>query len=445
MTEVTQFQDQERHFQRFLWVHYVVVLLGVWLVASPFTFGYWDVPGFVWSDVGSGLLLVLFGFLSLSPRRLWAPWAAFGVGAWLNLAPLVLAAPEASIYLNNTFVGILAVALSILIPDVPGSAAFRKAGPDIPPGWSYNPSSWLQRMPLVVLAVGGWFMSRYLAAYQLGYIEWAWDPFFGDGSVRVLTSEVSEAFPVSDAGLGAFAYTFEMLLAFMGWKDRWRTNPSTVLVFGLLVVPLGVAHLALVTLMPVVVGYWCTFCLLTAVLMLIMVPLALGEIVATLQFIGGKMREGHSFGALIVKGEGLPGESRDTRTPLPNAPWGEAIPAMFWGMTFPWSLLISTVVGIWLMTAPAVLGVEGAVADNSCLTGALVITFSVVAFGEVARAVRYFNLLLGFWTVLSPWVLSGTGGAETVSATVAGLALMILSVPRGKIRERYGSWDRWIF
>lgn len=442
--EEDKFREHQRHFQRFLWVHYAVILLGAWLLVSPFSFGYQDTV-FVWSDLISGLLLILFGYLSLSPRRLWAPWAAFAVGAWLNFAPVVFWAPEAAIYLNNTVVGIMVVALTILVPDVPGSVLFRKPGPEIPPGWSYNPSSWPQRMPLVVLAVGGWFMSRYLAAYQLGHIDWAWDPLFGDGTVRVLTSDVSEAFPVSDAGLGAFAYTFEMLLAFMGLKDRWRTNPSTVLVFGLLVIPLGVTHLVLVTFMPVLVGYWCAFCLLTAVLMLAMVPLAAGEIVATLQFIGVKRREGHRFWELIVKGEGLRGDDLDVRTPSPNASWREVLPAMVWGVTLPWTLVVSTVLGVWLMLAPAIFGTEGLAADSNFLTGALVITVSVVALGEVVRACRFLNILLGVWVVLSPLVLAGAGVADIASSAVVGLALIVLSLPRGRIRERYGSWDRFIF
>jgi hypothetical protein len=438
------FQNHERHVQRFLWVHYTVVLLGFWLMASPFTFGY-VAPRFVWSDLISGALLIVFGCLSLSPHRLWAPWSAFLVGAWLNLAPLVLWAPEASIYLNNTVVGIMVVALTILIPDVPGSVLFRRPGPEVPPGWSYNPSSWVQRMPLVVLAVGGWFISRYLAAYQLGYINQAWDPIFGIGTVRVLTSDVSKAFPVSDAGLGAFAYTFEALLAFMGMKDRWRTNPSTVLVFGLLVIPLGVTHLVLVTLMPVLVGYWCTLCLFTAVLMLVMVPLAIGEIVATLQFLVAKRREGHSYWELIVKGGGLPGEEPDTRTPPPNAPLREALPAMLWGVTLPLTLVASTVLGIWLMVAPALLGTEGAAANSNFLTGALVITVSVVAMGEVVRACRFVNVALGIWVVLAPWILPGAGAFDLLSGVTTGLALVALSIPRGSIRERYGSWDKYVF
>ena len=51
----------------------------------------------------------------------------------------------------------------------------------MPPNWSYNPSDWTQRLPIIVLAVIGLYVSRYLATYQLGHIPAVWDPFF-DGS-----------------------------------------------------------------------------------------------------------------------------------------------------------------------------------------------------------------------------------------------------------------------
>ena len=47
------------------------------------------------------------------------------------------------------------------------------------------------------------YVSRYLAAYQLGHTGNAWDPFFGDGTEIIITSDVSKAWPVPDAGLGA--------------------------------------------------------------------------------------------------------------------------------------------------------------------------------------------------------------------------------------------------
>jgi hypothetical protein len=61
-----------------------------------------------------------------------------------------------------------------------------------------------------------------------------WDPFFGDGTRRVLDSDVSRAWTISDAGLGAVSYMLEALSGLMGGKNRWRTMPWMVPMFGVL-------------------------------------------------------------------------------------------------------------------------------------------------------------------------------------------------------------------
>lgn len=432
----------KRQFQRYIWTRWLLPVAGLWQLAAPPTFGYAG-SAMAWSDYATGALLLALGLLSLSERRIWAPWCVFVVGVWLELAPIVLWA-SAPAYVNSSGVGILVIALSVLIPDVPGGTAFRRPGPEIPPGWSYNPSAWAQRMPLILMSIGGWFSSRYLAAYHLGYIDTAWDPFFGEGTREVLTSKVSEAFPVSDAGLGAVAYTFEALFGFLGARDRWRTNPSTVILFGLLVVPLGVTHLVLVTLMPVFVGHWCFYCLVTAALMLAMVPLAIDEVVATSMFIRSKLREGEGFWKIVAKGGGLSGDEEDKRSPAVNDPPGKLFPAMAWGVSFSWNIAAATALGIWLFFAPAALGVEGVLADNVYLTAALIVTVSVVALAEVVRAARYANLPLGLWIALSAWLLPGAGIGGGLALTLTGLLVAAAALPRGTIRERYGEWDSWI-
>jgi hypothetical protein len=40
----------------------------------------------------------------------------------------------------------------------------------VPPGWTYSPSSWLQRLPVIALGFFGFLIARYLAAYQLGQV-----------------------------------------------------------------------------------------------------------------------------------------------------------------------------------------------------------------------------------------------------------------------------------
>jgi hypothetical protein len=223
-----------------LWAHFAVIGLGAWLLTSPWQFGLFDADaarlardigaernlpplGFRnWltgiSDMVSGLALMVFGALSLNPRFKWAQWASTTVGLWLLVAPLVFWTPSAGAYANDTLVGALAVGLSTLVPLMPGMAdAAMMDQNTVPPGWSYNPSTWLQRLPIVVLGLVGFLIARYLAAYQLGHISNIWEPFFGvrfreNGTEYIITSKVSQAFPVADAGLGAFAYMLEVLM-----------------------------------------------------------------------------------------------------------------------------------------------------------------------------------------------------------------------------------------
>ena len=116
--------------------------------------------------------------------------------------------------------GGLVIAFSTLVPMMPGMSMqgmMQKAA--VPPGWDYNPSTWLQRLPIAIFAVIGILLARYLTAYQLGHTSNAWDPFFGsepNGTETIITSDMSHAWPVSDAGIGVMAYMIELLMAVMG-------------------------------------------------------------------------------------------------------------------------------------------------------------------------------------------------------------------------------------
>ncbi|MCB0188093.1 MAG: hypothetical protein KDE31_27685, partial [Caldilineaceae bacterium] len=188
MTDAARRAQQVKHHEQTLWVYWTIILLGAWMIAGAVTFGYQngvvEVAGdrwlpwalatrqrlMFWSDIGSGLLLMLFGWLSLNPFRPKALWAACLVGVWMNFAPLLFWSPTAWGYVNNTLVGALVVALTVLVPGMPWMIMMMKHGPQVPKGWSYNPSSWPQRWIMIATGIAGWFVSRYLGAYQLGYI-----------------------------------------------------------------------------------------------------------------------------------------------------------------------------------------------------------------------------------------------------------------------------------
>ncbi len=93
-----------------LWALLANVALGLWLMTSPAALGLGDQTVFsptilavtaerglpapewrnlalAWSDMLSGVLVVLFGLLSLDRRTNWTQWANTAVGLWLSLRP----------------------------------------------------------------------------------------------------------------------------------------------------------------------------------------------------------------------------------------------------------------------------------------------------------------------------------------------------------------------
>ncbi|MGH2399495.1 MAG: vitamin K epoxide reductase family protein [bacterium] len=447
-----QSTDHTEMLRRWMWRDFTNITLGVWLLASPATLAYRSMA-MVWNDVLSGGLIVVLGTLTLLPRFDLARWGICLVGIWLLFAPLVFWTPDAAAYANDTLIGALVIAFSVLIPMMPSRAhhqVMSAPGPDTPPGWSYNPSGWIQRGPIIAMAFVGFFLSRYLAAYQLGHIAYPWDPLFGDGTLRVLDSEISKAWPISDAGLGATSYMLEALSGFMGGRNRWRTMPWMVVMFAVLVVPLGIVSIVLVMLQPIAVSAWCALCLITAAAMLIMIAPAIDEVVAMSQFLLGARREGKPFwrtfwvgGTLAAYQNAVSAEPAESAHALQRSTPARIIAALDMN-NVPWNLILCAALGVWLMSAPAVLGTTGAAADVNHLAGALVVTWAVIAFGEVVRPIRLLNVLMGVAIAGAPWILAGDTDMSRWNDVLVGGALTILSLPRGRIEERFGGWNRYL-
>lgn len=456
-----------RHHRQTLWIYWMLIMLGIWMIMSPLTFSYsvgtvdpsggrevWlslseRITIMQWSDIISGILLTIFGWRTLTPNRPISIWICCFIGIWISMAPFIFWSPVAVAYLNGTLVGALVIALTILIPGMPNMIMYMKMGSETPPGWSYNPSSWPQRWIMIVTGFLGWVTSRYLGAYQLGYIETAWDPFFGASTVKILNSSVSHSWPVSDAALGTFAYTLECLMGFMGSPSRWRTMPWMVTFFGILVIPLGLVSIFLVISQPLTVGAWCTICLVTAIIMLPMIPLEIDEVIAMSQHMAHRKRKGDSLWTVFWKG-GEPVENNtDKRSPelveLPQNP-RKVFLASIWGMSFPWMLNVSAILGIWLMFAPAVFGagIETMAANICHLIGALIVVVSVISMGEVVRAGRYLNILLGLAIAAAFLFFIDANLVFTLTSIFAGLVVAILSLFRGTKMENYGLWDKYV-
>jgi uncharacterized membrane protein len=166
---------------------------------------------------------------------------------------------------------------------------------DVPPGWSYNPSSWPERVPLIGLALVGALVAGYLTLYQIGVLNSVWDPLFGAGSQVILKSSVSRLLPIPDAALGALGYLVDAASGAIGGRDRWRTRPWIVIVFGIAVGPLGLVSILLVILQPVLFHAWCTLCLASAVISIAMIGPAMDELLASLQHLCRERARGRAL------------------------------------------------------------------------------------------------------------------------------------------------------
>lgn len=454
------------HHRRIRWPHFLCLLLGVWLVVSPSVLNYVsefapdanimrviserELPSLdtrnwamAWSDVVSGVLIILFSILSASPTRRypWAQWANAVVGIWLLFAPLIFWTPLPEAYANSTAVGTFVIALALVVSPMPGMSVKAMMGqPDNPPGWDYSPADWSQRIPIAALSLIGFFISYYMAAYQLGHIDRVWDPFFGDGTMKIITSDVSRAWPVADAGLGAVAYMLEFLMTIMGGKNRWRTMPWMVLGLGVLIVPLGGVSIFFIIIQPIVIGTWCTLCLVAAFAMALMVTYSLDELVATGQFLADAHQKRKPLLRTFWTGDTMDNGERNKSTPrlTPSSAHSR-------GATFPITLIVATALGIALMFTRLAFDTTGPMANSDHLVGALTVTFSIIAFAEVGRSIRFLNIPLGLWLIVAPWILQGANTTlGMVASVIAGVTLILLSIPRGRIMDAYGTWNRFI-
>ncbi|PAQ00238.1 NAD-dependent epimerase/dehydratase family protein [Mesorhizobium mediterraneum] len=463
----------KRHRFRTLWAPMTNAALGLWLVTSPMTVGLFDpvaaaIPpalghaiaepefrnaGLGVSEIVSGLLVTVFALLGMLQRWRWVQWITASLGLWVMLAPLLFWTTSPAAYAIDTLVGMLIVAFAVMIPPTPGiSRRALAADDDRPLGWTYSPSTFTQRIPIVALAFVGLFVSRYLAAYQMGHIDGLWDPFFGpggapvrNGSEAVVTSWVSQGFPIADAGLGAFAYSLDILAGAIGDRRRWRTMPWMVLLFGLLIVPLGVVSVSFIIIQPPLIGALCTLCILQAAVTVVLIPYSIDEVLATIQYLWGATRAGEPFWRTFWMGGPALSENQTPDTDLDRPASALLKEFVTGGVNFPWTLVASTLLGALLMTTPLIFGTQPPLYFSDHVVGCLIVMVAVTAMAEIVRPLRFLNVVLGAWIAVSPFVFAGGGTIAIAADVVIGLALIVLSLPRGtRSDQHYGGWDRAI-
>jgi hypothetical protein len=107
-------------------------------------------------------------------------------------------------------------------------------------------------------------------------------------------------------------------------------------------------------------------------------------------------------------------------------------------------LIVSALLGVWLMAAPGVLGYGNPASAADRIAGPVALGVALLALHEVARPLRWANVPVGLAFVVLPWPL-GFSGAALANSLVVGILLIGLAPVRGALRHPYGGGWRAVW
>jgi hypothetical protein len=218
-----------------------------------------------------------------------------------------------------------------------------------------------------------------------------------------------------------------------------------VLLFGLMIAPLGITSIFFIVIQPILIGTWSTLALIAAAAVLVQIPYSIDELLATLQFLRRRIKAGQNW--LRVMLVGGTDELLETRNNVSlvdefDRPPGVVLREMIGGgISLPWNLVLCALIGLSLLFTRITLGAGGGMAGADHLIGSLVLTVVSIAAAEVARPARFAIILLGAALFITPFVYEADLVA-TVTSLASGAALIAFSLRRGRIRNPYGDWNR---
>ena len=72
------------------WASWLNLLLGIWVIISPFVVAFSASPTAVWNNVIDGALIVIAGFVAAQSLSAAASWWNVAFGVWLFFSPWIL-------------------------------------------------------------------------------------------------------------------------------------------------------------------------------------------------------------------------------------------------------------------------------------------------------------------------------------------------------------------
>ena len=100
------------------------------------------------------------------------------------------------------------------------------------------------------------------------------------------------------------------------------------------------------------------------------------------------------------------------------------------------ALTASAILGLWLMAAPGILGLDAGARVSHLVAGPIVAALSIIAQSAVVRLVARANVVGGGWLIVAPIVIDhGTWWAESV---VVGVLVAVLGLVVRSRSDRFG-------
>lgn len=104
-----------------------------------------------------------------------------------------------------------------------------------------------------------------------------------------------------------------------------------------------------------------------------------------------------------------------------------------------WAQIMNTIIGLWIMASPYLLDFQSTTAtDNNHIIGPLIVTFAITSYWEVTRTVGKWNIPLGAWLLLAPWVLSFESTAAIANDMVCGALVIGFALVKSNIEQSFG-------
>ena len=72
------------------WQDIVCLILGLWLIASPWVLGFTGIEAAMWNAVVLGIVIALMTLAELIEFHDWEEWTDMVIGGWLAISPWVL-------------------------------------------------------------------------------------------------------------------------------------------------------------------------------------------------------------------------------------------------------------------------------------------------------------------------------------------------------------------